>query len=97
MLTPDGFGDVVSWMLCLTSRNRYNFGSEEGEYSVYETLEETQEVAGLSFFDICLHCTRISPVTEADWIFVRASTYSEDECHDQQTDYCYDLKAYSTD
>jgi len=69
----------VSWVLSLTSGNRYHLYTTIGESSVDQSGEETQEATFGSSGDVLFHGTWVLPVAESETVVRGSSTEIDDE------------------
>lgn len=76
--TLDGLWDVLARVLSLTGSTGDRLDTTEGEGSVDEGGEETEEAAFVAGTKVLVHRTGVLPVSESDAVMGRAATEVDD-------------------
>lgn len=91
--TADGLGDVLPWVLGLTSSNGDHLNTSVRERSVDEGGEETEESSSISNANVLLHGARVLPVTETKTVMARGTTKIDNESDNEKTNNGHNLDA----
>lgn len=89
--TTNGLGDVLAWVLGLTSSDGDHLDTTVREGSLDKGGEKTKESTPITSCNVGLHGTWVLPVTETNAITGWATTKIEDECKEDETDNCDQL------
>lgn len=77
--TPDSLGDVTAWVLCFTTSDSYDLGTDERERSLCHHSPPCEEAAFVATNPVILvEGTGMFPVTEPNSVMVRTTAKVKD-------------------